>query len=149
MMDIHQRVESLNKLLDDLYKKETRLSSIFARAGFDAESILMLRDHHLESIFNCIIGVVTRKLAQGADGERLCQIVIRRYGLDGFPPETLQELGAIYKISRERVRQLEAKALRKLKHWRRKAQLEEELVNLANSLIAGNKESLPHTGKVD
>lgn len=44
------------------------------------------------------------------------QIVIRyRYGLDDGVPRTLEEVGQILKVTRERIRQLEAKAIRKLR----------------------------------
>ena len=52
------------------------------------------------------------------------EIVRLRYGLcDGYT-YTLEEVGRIFKITRERVRQIEAKALRKLQHPVRSKQLE-------------------------
>jgi len=46
---------------------------------------------------------------------RMRQVVERRFGLDGRPPQTLEELGSDLGITRERVRQLETKALRELR----------------------------------
>jgi RNA polymerase sigma factor (sigma-70 family) len=42
-------------------------------------------------------------------------IVRRRFGLDGDPPETLEAIGKRLSLSRERVRQIEGNALRKLR----------------------------------
>ena len=52
----------------------------------------------------------------GTLNERERHIVEMRFGLlDGYG-RTLEELGKIYKVTRERIRQIEAKALRKLRH---------------------------------
>jgi RNA polymerase primary sigma factor len=42
-------------------------------------------------------------------------VVLRRFGLDGEPSETLEEVGGALGITRERVRQLETRALRELR----------------------------------
>jgi RNA polymerase primary sigma factor len=44
------------------------------------------------------------------------EIVVMRFGLDDGRIKTLKEIGEIFNISRERVRQIETKALSKLKH---------------------------------
>jgi len=46
---------------------------------------------------------------------RMRYVLERRYGLDGHTSQTLEELGADLGITRERVRQLENKALRELR----------------------------------
>ena len=46
--------------------------------------------------------------------EREAQILRRRYGLDGEEPMTLDQLGAFLGVTRERVRQIEKRALHKL-----------------------------------
>lgn len=43
------------------------------------------------------------------------EIITRRFGLDERDPQTLEEIGRIYGVTRERVRQIESKALSKLK----------------------------------
>ena len=59
----------------------------------------------------------------GTLNERERRIVEMRFGLvDGYG-RTLEELGQIYKVTRERIRQIEAKALRKLRHPTRVAHL--------------------------
>jgi len=44
------------------------------------------------------------------------EILMMRFGLDDGRIKTLKEIGEIFEISRERVRQIETKALSKLKH---------------------------------
>ncbi len=47
---------------------------------------------------------------------REASVLRLRYGLDDRRPRTLEEVGQEFKITRERIRQIEAKALRKLRH---------------------------------
>jgi RNA polymerase primary sigma factor len=46
---------------------------------------------------------------------RMRHVLSRRFGLDGEPPQTLEEVGSDLGITRERVRQLESRALRELR----------------------------------
>lgn len=45
------------------------------------------------------------------------EILIKRYGLDGECPKSLEELGNEFNVSRERIRQIELRAIRKLKRF--------------------------------
>jgi len=62
---------------------------------------------------NEVISDIESGISRLSDKER--EVIIHRYGLFNQKAETLQEIGEQMKISRERVRQLEAKALAKLK----------------------------------
>lgn len=54
------------------------------------------------------------------------QDVLRlRFGLDDGHPRTLEEVGQAFQVTRERIRQIEAKALRKLRHPNRNRRLRE------------------------
>lgn len=48
-------------------------------------------------------------------------VLTERFGLDDGIPKTLEEVGKIYGVTRERIRQMEAKALRKIKYSRKAA----------------------------
>jgi len=52
------------------------------------------------------------------------EIIKLRYGLGDGYTYTLEEVGRIFKVTRERVRQIEAKAVRKLQHPIRARKLE-------------------------
>jgi RNA polymerase primary sigma factor len=53
--------------------------------------------------------------ALGALNPRMRLVLSRRFGLDGEAPQTLEQVGASLGITRERVRQLESRALRELR----------------------------------
>jgi RNA polymerase primary sigma factor len=55
-----------------------------------------------------------RQLFQGLD-QRECTILLMRYGLDGKPPRTLEEISKHIGRTRERVRQIQKRALKKLR----------------------------------
>jgi len=59
--------------------------------------------------------------------EREAKVLKMRFGLDGFRPMTLEEVGREFEVTRERIRQIEAKALRKLKHPSRRKKLHDYL----------------------
>ena len=52
----------------------------------------------------------------GTLAPRESAVLILRYGLRDNRPRTLEEVGKVFNVTRERIRQIEAKALRKLRH---------------------------------
>jgi len=56
--------------------------------------------------------------------EREREIILKRYGMNDRPRETLETLGQHYNVTRERIRQIESVALKKLKRGQSKAAIE-------------------------
>jgi len=56
--------------------------------------------------------------------EREQMILKLRFGFDDGRPRTLEEVGRVYSVTRERIRQIEEKALRKLRHPARRSRLD-------------------------
>jgi len=59
--------------------------------------------------------------------DREAKVLKMRFGLGGYRPMTLEEVGREFGVTRERIRQIEAKALRKLKHPSRRKKLQDYL----------------------
>ena len=70
---------------------------------------------------NCIDKVLSEL------NEREIKVLNMRFGLDGGEPMTLEAIGREFKVSGNRIMQIEAKALRKLRHPSRSHQLRELL----------------------
>ena len=58
---------------------------------------------------------------------REAKVLRLRYGLDDGKARTLEEVGKEFNVTRERIRQIEAKALRKLRHPSRSKRLKDFL----------------------
>ncbi|MBF2058322.1 MAG: RNA polymerase sigma factor, RpoD/SigA family [Cyanobacterium sp. T60_A2020_053] len=87
--------------------------------GEDTELLELLEDTNLllpeEKINEAmmhqeIVSVLTDVLS-----EREKEVIVLRYGLASSKPHTLEEVGQIFDLSRERVRQIQTKAMRKLR----------------------------------
>ena len=64
------------------------------------------------------LGVTLREVLSRVLTERELNVIIRRFGLEDNTPRTLEQVGKEFKVTRERIRQIEAKALRKLRYNR-------------------------------
>jgi RNA polymerase primary sigma factor len=63
----------------------------------------------------------------GSLSQRESRIIALRFGLDDGRQRTLEEVGREFGVTRERIRQIEAKALRKLRHPSRSKKLRDYL----------------------
>ncbi|WP_425086379.1 RNA polymerase sigma factor [Streptomyces liangshanensis] len=73
-----------------------------AASPVESAAFLLLRQH-----LNAVLSTL---------GERERKVVQLRYGLDDGRPRTLEEIGSIFGVTRERIRQIEAKTLGKLRN---------------------------------
>ena len=87
--------------------------SVGAGVNADAASYTMLREQLLE-----VLHTLT---------PREENVLKLRFGLEDGRPRTLEEVGKAFDITRERIRQIEAKALRKLRHPSRSKKLRDYL----------------------
>jgi RNA polymerase primary sigma factor len=107
-----KRVQELLDLVEDPVSLETPVG--------DGESMYadLIEDVHSERPDETTSQKLRRKeLAEALLrlNPRMRRVLSLRFGLDGEPPQTLEEVGAGLGITRERVRQLESRALRELR----------------------------------
>jgi len=84
-----------------------------APTPYDAASRELLKEHMVEVL--------------GSLSDREQKVLRMRFGLDDGRPRTLEEVGKEFAVTRERIRQIEAKALRKLRHPSRSKKLKDYL----------------------
>jgi len=145
MVDIVRTVQETELTLHEQLRRPPTVAEIAEVSGLDEERILVARaapgdtisldrpvgedgeaelgdfieDDQASDPFAVVAEVarceeVTKAL--GVLDERECKVLTMRYGIGGNPPRTLSDVGAELGITRERVRQIETRALGKLKH---------------------------------
>jgi RNA polymerase primary sigma factor len=87
--------------------------------GEDTELLDLLEDHNSQSPEEKISETVMRQeiweILNSVLTEREKDVISLRYGLTSSKPCTLEEVGCAFNLSRERVRQIQSKAMRKLR----------------------------------
>jgi RNA polymerase primary sigma factor len=113
----------------EIYKIAQHPISLQAEVGDGGESQFgdFLEDTAIESPaeatgYAILKDKMNEVLSTLTDRERT--VLIERFGLLDGKPKTLEEVGVRFKVTRERVRQIEAKALRKMRHPTRSKQLQ-------------------------
>lgn len=83
----------------------------------------------LEPVDAAANSMLTEQLMEVLDtlSEREKKVLLLRFGVEDDRPRTLEEVGKEFNVTRERIRQIEAKALRKLRHPSRRKKLKEYL----------------------
>ena len=81
-------------------------------------------DHPIEALFKEEVTKKVQDVLATLD-TREADVLVRRYGLNNQKAQTLEEIGKEYKLSKERIRQIEEKALKKLRNPMRAGLLRE------------------------
>ena len=147
-----QKIERVHKKLENKFGREPSANEIAEELDMDNEEINHLRnitqdfvsldstlgDSEDTTILDMIVDpkadspdehVVEESLVISlnevldtlTDSER--EILCMRYGLNGYEPMSLQQIGDKFNLSKERIRQIEKKAIRRLRHPSRSAKL--------------------------
>lgn len=108
-----RRQTSLNTPLkedsqEDILMKLEQKSSLWFIEGLDRQDPVQVANFHaLQNELEKLLKSLT---------EREEKVLRLRYGMDGDEPKTLEEIGEMMNVTRERIRQIQAKALRRLRN---------------------------------
>ena len=145
MVDVVRTVRETELTLEEQQQRRPTVAEISARSGLDEEKVLVALEAPAECVsldrrvgeegdseFGDFVedpraidpfvhaadstrhDEVVRAMAMLDERER--DVLLLRYGLDGGAPRTLSEVGLLLGLTRERVRQVESRALGKLRH---------------------------------
>jgi RNA polymerase primary sigma factor len=130
--EIAKELKMTTDEIENLIKISQQPKSLSTPVGDDKEATLeqFVSDANQPSLYDR----VSRELLKDALNNvletlspREKKVLIMRFGLEDGKPKTLEEVGREFKVTRERIRQIEAKAIRKLKHPTRARKLKDFL----------------------
>ena len=115
------------KTIENLIRISHNHLSLDAKIGGDHDSARLVdfiedsayKDPESEALDRSLSDEIGKAL--GTLQEREAEVIRDRYGLEGRKPLSLKEIGARYKVSKERIRQIESRALKKLRDPSRSA----------------------------
>jgi RNA polymerase primary sigma factor len=130
LADVHGRDPTVDELAAHLQLSVTVVGDVLhlvpdpvslqSPVGFEGTQLCdLIEDHSATAPFDAAAATL-----QGDDlraalctlSERERHVLQMRFGLDGTQPRTLEEIGREFQLTRERIRQIEAKALARLRH---------------------------------
>jgi RNA polymerase primary sigma factor len=120
-----QRVKQVKKVAREPISLETPI-------GEEEDSLLgdFIEDKDVENPANQTAFKVLKEQIEAVLStlpEREQEVLKMRFGLDNNYSLTLEEVGLFFRVTRERIRQIEAKALRRLRHPKRSLKLKDYL----------------------
>ena len=118
--------------LADLRRAARESVSLDLPVGEDGDTFLgdFVEDRNSPALEDMVSeSLLGEELQEALDalGDRESRVLRLRYGLDDGHPQTLEEVGKVFGVTRERIRQIEAKAIRKLRHPDRSGRLRDYL----------------------
>ena len=114
-LDMSQAVASLDVPVSE--DEETNMGDLIADPHLE-NPIKKLTEECNKEIVESVLSTLTKKEAD---------VLRRRFGIETGEPQTLEEIGQSYGVTRERIRQIETKAMRKMRHPMRVKVLREAL----------------------
>lgn len=132
--EIADRMGLTTEKVNEVLKLAQEPVSLETPIGEEEDSHLgdFIQDEHIATPVQAATNTLLReKLIEVMDtlSDREKKVLIMRYGLDDGKERTLEEVGKEFNVTRERIRQIEAKALWKIKHPNKSRKLRDFLEN--------------------
>src|SRR3989338_2796575 len=128
--EVAKEMEITNKEVENLIKISQHPKSLSTPIGVERETTLeqFIADTDQPSLYDSVSKEFLRDylnevLETLSELER--KVLIMRFGLDDGKSKTLEDVGKEFNVTRERIRQIEAKAIRKLRHPTRAKKLKD------------------------
>ena len=130
--EVAEELETTPEKVREILKIAQKTTSLETPIGDDEDSMLgdFIPDERQATPYESTSKQLMHENLEEALGsltERESKVLRMRFGLDGSKPLTLEEVGKVFGVTRERIRQIESKALRKLRHPSRKRKLQDYL----------------------
>lgn len=130
--EIAKVMEIEEEKVEEILKISQEPSSLQSKVGSEGDTELaeFIEDSETEdpeaaASYELLKGHIEEVLKSLSEREQ--KVLELRFGLKDHKPRTLEEVGKVFGVTRERIRQIEAKALRKLRHPSRSRKLKDYL----------------------
>lgn len=128
--EIAEEMDMPVEKIKDLYEMQRDTLSLDCKVNDEDDANIgdLVADNHAVSPLASAIQDDNKNMLFGVLGtlsDREKEVMILRFGLEDDQPKTLEEIGTHFGVTRERIRQIEAKALRKLRNPIRSKMLRE------------------------
>jgi hypothetical protein len=139
-MNFEIQFKGLNDLLAAIYGSGMQLAGLLHELGFEQSRIDQLNGPPLEAVAAGLLDSLHRRLTSDAGQDTYYQVLARRYGLDGEPPQSLDEIAQARRMDREELSLLWGSILERCKTQTSQKELGRDLKRLAVAQLAQSAE---------
>jgi hypothetical protein len=139
-MDFKTQLSGLNELLAIIYGNETQLEPLLRELGFEQTQVEQLRGQPLEAVVDQFLEMIHKRLTSESGKDTYYQILSRRYGLDGEPPDSLDAISQARSDNPEYLRQLFQEIIKRCQSKTAQADFKKGLQQIAIAQLGKSSE---------
>jgi hypothetical protein len=139
-MDFKTQLAGLNELLSVIYGDEMQLEPLLRELGFEQTQVDQLQDRPLEAVVDQFLELIHKRLTSEAGKDTYYQILSRRYGLDGEPPDSLEAISQQRNDNPEYLRQLFQEIIKRCQSKTAQADFKKSLQQIAVAQLGKSAE---------